>query len=47
MSGGESYLWDITVSGSDLPPTDMPQRIAHDGSRELAKPTGYIKPEEQ
>ncbi|HEY2529930.1 MAG TPA: BON domain-containing protein [Xanthobacteraceae bacterium] len=36
-------LWDITVSVSELPPTDMPQRIAQHMTRELAKPTGYIK----
>jgi hypothetical protein len=32
-------LWDMTVTGCLSPPTDMPQRDAHDGIREKRKAT--------
>ena len=36
----EAYaLWDMTVTGCLSPPTDMPQRDAHDGIREKRKAT--------
>jgi hypothetical protein len=47
MSRAESHLWDITVTGSHLRPTDMRRRIAQHNSGELSKPTGYIDQEER
>jgi hyperosmotically inducible protein len=40
-------LWDMTVTGSLAPPTDMPQRDAHDRFGEFGKAAGYIRLQEE